>query len=346
MDSYGLGKSAGARDVLSGSGKYFVSPVSFAYPFSRRVEDPVPRDIPAEYRGMVMIDRDFGRCRFDGVYDFFAYFPRESNAFLAAARYAIIGATGLGDVEFFNGVLADVKEWGEARPDSKLAMEVFHIWLDQWLRTPNFDPWVQLKRIEAESLPSLWRPMVSYSIMMMLLLNRERIAAYSMAVSTLLMSADQSGWMQDRVWLKVACALACREMGRRDDESLWFGRAVDEAAVTGYALPFLGVTTASGSALEQHLAERAPKLYETVRKHSASFHRNRVKLHNAYTGAHVSDLLSPREFYMVRLVAEGFLYKVVAERLNISIGRAKNIALKVYEKLGVHSKKQLRDLVW
>ena len=346
MNIYGLCESAGASDVHPDIGQYFVAPVSFAFPFSRKEAAPLPYGIPAEFRGMAAIDRDFGRCRFSAVYDFFNYFPRESNAFLAAARYAVIGATGLGDVDFFNGVLAEVKEWGEARPGAKLALEVFHLWLRQWLRTPGFDAWQQLRQIEAESLPALWRPMIGYSIMMMLLLARERVAAYSMAVSTLLMSEQQSGWLQDKVWLKVACALACREIDRREDEAAWFSRAIDEAAESGYALPFLGISMGPGSIFGKLLSERAPELFGKIRLHSARFHRNRVKLHNAYTGGNVSELLSPREFYMVRLVVEGLSYKAIAKRLNISLGRAKNIAMRVYEKLGVHSKKALPGLVW
>lgn len=57
-----------------------------------------------------------------------------------------------------------------------------------------------------------------------------------------------------------------------------------------------------------------------------------------------------RDFGRCRFSAVYYFFnyfpKAIAKRLNISLGRAKNIAMRVYEKLGVHSKKALPGLVW
>ncbi|MCR5414409.1 MAG: helix-turn-helix transcriptional regulator [Kiritimatiellae bacterium] len=299
-------------------------------------------------RRLLQIDFELSRCCFDGMFEFYIHFPKDSRYFLSAARYAVIGATGLGDTGLFNCILNDVMEYPDrvGHPQAEIGVKVFNVWLRQWLRVTEEDACTSLRSIDPGEIPPSWRPMISYSLMHSMLTRGECLATYAMAVSILLDWNGIFGEAEDAPWVKVACALCCRDMGNEEDEKLWFSRAIEDAVGMCHALPFMGIAMGPGSVLEKLLQEKAPKIFEIVHSKGTAFHRNRVKLHNAFTGGKVSELLSPREFYMVKMVVKKLGYKEIAARMGVSLGRAKNIALRIYGKLNVHSKKELAAYIW
>jgi DNA-binding NarL/FixJ family response regulator len=56
--------------------------------------------------------------------------------------------------------------------------------------------------------------------------------------------------------------------------------------------------------------------------------------------APATEQLSPREQEVLHLLAEGYLYKEIAERLNISIPTVNTYVRRMYEKLHVRSRAQ------
>ncbi len=325
-----------------------IGPVSHTAPFARSKALILPPDLPEDLQSLVVMDHKLGMCRFDGVREFYINYPKDGRAFISAARYAVIGATALGDTGMFNCILADVAKYPRnvKHPQAELAASVFHSWLRQWLKIPDDGVCERLRSVDPEQLPDAWRSHLHYSLLGTLMAHGELMAAYALAVGELFYTKRHAGESLDETWLMVVCALANRDDGRPDDELVWFGRAVDAAGKAGYALPFLGIMLGSGSMLEKALAERSPAMLNVVREHTNGFHRGRIRLRNAYTGGAAAECLTMREFYLAAQLARGMRYKSLAKRMGITPGRLKNIALQVHEKLHVHTKKELARFVW
>ena len=59
----------------------------------------------------------------------------------------------------------------------------------------------------------------------------------------------------------------------------------------------------------------------------------------------VTTALSPREFYLAQQLVDGYTYKEIAAKLNMSSGQVNNVVAAIYRKLGVHGKADLAKLV-
>jgi len=87
------------------------------------------------------------------------------------------------------------------------------------------------------------------------------------------------------------------------------------------------------SALEDVHRGGSPMTSNIARKVVQSFGRSRASVP-------VGDDLSPREQEVLDLLARGYLYKEIAERLNISVPTVNTYVRRMYEKLHVQSRAQ------
>ena len=100
------------------------------------------------------------------------------------------------------------------------------------------------------------------------------------------------------------------------------------------------------SPVEELVAEIAPDNVPRYRELSKRYFTNLIRARNHYTGERVTTVLSFREFYLAMLLKRDMSYKELSERFGITVGRTKNIVSAIYDKLGIHSSGELRDLVW
>ena len=121
---------------------------------------------------------------------------------------------------------------------------------------------------------------------------------------------------------------------------------MESAKPLGIVLPFLGVMLGPKSVLERALAEDAPELLKKVKKLTNGYFRNLVKYHNRYTGDSVSEELRPREFFLALSLKRGLRYKEIAERMGIAQGRVHNMAVEIYEILGIRRGAKIGNQVW
>ncbi len=325
-----------------------VGPISHYVRLKRSRGFVMPEGVPEGLEAFVRVDHELARANFGAVREFYANCRKDDRAFLSAAGYAVIGATGLGDVELFNQVLEDVRSYPSrySHPQVETGLEVFKVWLHSWLRISNSESCDRILLTDPAVIPESWRQHFLCAVMHILVYKGEAMAAYAMAVAQLFDEDRIYGESGDGVWNKMMCALVCRNDMRREDERHWLERAVAGTKDSGYVLPFLGVALGAGSALDDILNEKAPGMYSIVKSHGHNFHRGRVRLRNAYTGETISEKLTPREFYAAQLLARGCRYKEIAKRMGITVGRAKNVILQIHEKLGVHKRGEISAHIW
>jgi DNA-binding NarL/FixJ family response regulator len=102
------------------------------------------------------------------------------------------------------------------------------------------------------------------------------------------------------------------------------------AGATGYLVKRASRSELLDSIVGVHRGE-SPMSSGIARKIVASFQR---------TEPAETDKLSPREKQVIELLAQGFLYKEIADQLQLSIPTVNGYIRSIYEKLQVHSRSQ------
>lgn len=102
------------------------------------------------------------------------------------------------------------------------------------------------------------------------------------------------------------------------------------AGATGYLVKRASRNELLESIVSVHRGE-SPMSSGIARKIVASFQR---------TEPDGTDKLSPREKQVIELLAQGFLYKEIADQLQLSIPTVNGYIRSIYEKLQVHSRSQ------
>ena len=102
------------------------------------------------------------------------------------------------------------------------------------------------------------------------------------------------------------------------------------AGATGYLVKRASRSDLLESIVGVHRGE-SPMSSGIARKIVASFQR---------TEPDGTDKLSPREKQVIELLAQGFLYKEIADQLQLSIPTVNGYIRSIYEKLQVHSRSQ------
>ncbi len=127
----------------------------------------------------------------------------------------------------------------------------------------------------------------------------------------------------------------------------WLEAVVCKLAPHGFLLPLLlFMHGAAKSPVEDLLGEIRPDLVPRFREINQSYYKSLIRFRNHYLGECVTDRLSLREMYLGMLLKKGMSYGELAKRFGITAGRMKNVVSKVYEKLGIHSRSELKDIVW
>lgn len=273
---------------------------------------------------------------------------KSDKYFLAVVRIGIISAIGLGDFRFFDEILAKIADYRSRLPHpmSKLGLELSDAWLRQWLWIGDGYPeWMY--RFDFSSIPDAWRQAAAYLGMKIRIQKGQFESAYAASSLFLNFVCSQVGVTASCAYAKISCAIACRETGRTAEMMGWLNDAVRTLAPHKILLPFLLFMSGSPkSPVVELLADVAPEQVSRYRELAKTYFKNLIRFRNHYTGERTTEDLSFREFYLAMLLKRGQAYKELAECLGISIGRVRNLVSVLYEKLHIHKRSELNDLVW
>ena len=323
-----------------------VGPITYYLPVKNG--RPCREGLTGEWRLIAEAEIRVVRGEFAGMDRFYAAIRKDGRNFLTAAGIALFGAVGSGDTFLFDEVMKDIAAYPSryGSPEAKLAVEIVMVWVRHFLHAPMMcPPWIE--DLDLSFIPGEWRRQTTYLVVSRLYGKGERKAAAVLAEALLNLESEREVKSSAAdIYLKMAKATIFRDEGRMDEAERWCRAVVASAKPLGIILPFLGVVMGPKSAMERALAADAPELLAKVKKQTNEYFRNLVRFHNRYTGEKISDVLTPREFYLAQCLRCGLRYKEVAVRLGVSVANVHNLIVAIYEKLHIHSNRDLAGKIW
>lgn len=326
-----------------------IGPSTYSFVFPKENPDLALDGLSGEDRLFVEAELALVRCEFTKCRDLYGRLKTSSRYGDSSVRFGIVAAIGLGDVRLFDSVLEDLETLRRTAQDrsADIAVELVRAWVRQclWL-TDGYPEWIC--RFDMEGVPAVWHDPLAYLGVRIRLARAEFESAYATAALMMTYETDPADVITARrSYLQIIRAIACRETGRREEMMKWLRKVVRDICPHGFLLPLLLVMDGVASASVQTLlAEEAPAQLPRFRELTKSYYANFVKIRNHFTGENVSDQLSLREMYLAILLKRGLSYKEIADRFEITVGRAKNLVAAIYTKLGVSNRKQLEGRVW
>ena len=316
--------------------------------FPRLNPDSALKGLGGLARTFCEAELSIARCDFSRARSLAEQLLGDDRYVLAAVRIGLIAAIGLGDLRFFDQVLRSLAQYRRRAPSARsaLGVEITEAWLRQFMWLPTVYPeW--MCRFDLSEIPVSWHAAVAYLGVKIRICQGSFESAYAAASLFLNFVCPRQDLSAASSHAKIACAVACRETGRTDEMMKWLEEAAQMLVPHGFLLPFLLFMHSSHkSPIEELIAEIAPDWVPRYRELSKRYFVNLIRARNHYTGEHVTMVLSFREFYLAMLLKRDLSYKELSERFGITVGRTKNIVSSIYDKLGIHSCSELRDLVW
>ena len=316
--------------------------------FPRRNPDSALRGLEGPARTFCEAELAIARCDFSNARALAGQLLGDDRHALVAVRIGLVAAIGLGDLKFFDQVLQSLAQYSRRAPSARsaLGVEITEAWLRQFLWLPTGYPeW--MFRFDLSDIPEPWRAAVAYLGVKIRICQGSFESAYAAASLFLNFVCSQQDISAASSHTKIACAVACRETGRTDEMMKWLDEAARMLVPHGFLLPLLlFMHSTHKSPVEARIAEIVPEQVPRYRELSKRYFANLIRARNHYTGEHVTTALSFREFYLAMLLKRDMSYKELTERFGVTVGRMKNIVSAIYDKLGIHSSGELRDLVW
>lgn len=283
-----------------------------------------------------------------GTRAFYDSMPHNDRYFLQVAECCLLGSVLCGDQELFDRILEDLRLYPErytASRHAKLGAEIVRMWIFLMLKIPvQKVEW--LENFDLKDIPVAWRHQAGYLCILAAKSRGELQAAYAAAMLLMRIKPASSTVAANDIPLKILCANICRDKGDIPGMAKWFREAAGSAVSNGFVLPFLCESTGPHSSLERLLAELSPAVLAKVRELTPQVFRNCIRFHNHLTGERIADNLSFREFFLSSSIRNGYSYKDISKRMEISPGRVNDLVVVVYEKLGIHRRGELAGKVW
>ena len=325
-----------------------IGPATMKFAFPRQDPDSVLKGLRGDDRLFAQAELSIMRCDFAVAKALYGQLVKSPRYFQAAMRFGVVSAIGLGEIKLFDEIVGRLTALRRMASDSAtvLGVDLAEGWIHQWMWIPTGYPeWI--RRFDFESVPEQWCDSAAYLGAKVYLARGQFESAYAAAALMMNYAGPVREITARDVCLMMTRAVACRETGRDAEMEKWLAMVVRKLAPHGMLLPFLLFMHGSGrSPICELLGEIRPDLVSRYRELGASYFRNLIRIRNHYLGEHVTDKLSFREMYLAMLLKRGMSYGELAKRFGITVGRLKNVVSTVYEKLGIHSRSELRDLVW
>ena len=127
---------------------------------------------------------------------------------------------------------------------------------------------------------------------------------------------------------RIQTAAAYEHLGKREEARAWLGKALSGAAPDGLVMPFVENYAHLKPLLVQELkTDLIAKITELGEGAGA---RNAASVRPA-----AFDVLTPREFEIVELIAQRLSNREIAEKLYLSEGSVKQYVKTIYDKLHI-----------
>ena len=316
------------------------------YEFSKENPDAGVRRQRGGLRRLLETELAMARCEFDKLKGYYETLDPKDPMYLTGVTNCVVGALGRGDLKLFDQILRDLRGYPERNPDphARLGCEITEAWIRQFLRVKKGHPeW--MVRGNLTLIPEEWKRQCAYLCVKGMFVRQEYDSAYAAASMLLNFDSRKDVLSAFPVYERLVCGLTCHELGHREEAFAWFRQTAEMCCPRGIILPFVLLVAWLGPVMEDVIREVAPELVEKTRQIAPKFFANLLRFHNHFTGEAVTTELNPREFYLAQQLVDGYSYKEIAAKLNMTSGQVNNVVASIYRKLGIHGKAELKKFV-
>lgn len=204
-------------------------------------------------------------------------------------------------------------------------------------------PW--LTSGDFSAYPAELRPAMLHLYFMYLRSQNRNWEIVTAAKTAYSLTAAGDSFTHIDVYYCLLCAGAAYRRNDVDTAAEYIEKAADLALPHGFFVPFVEYLQDCGGLLERFLEQKYPQYHKAVLHLWPDTWKNWMSFHNKYARDHIATVLTPREYHVALLLARGATYGEVAQRLNLSAGRIRNIASQIYGKLYVRNKREMSAFI-
>ena len=271
---------------------------------------------------------------------------RDGAEMLSAASLAIAAAISSGDYALYQEITRFLDARIQCAPDARTtallslpgiianASMALRTNCPEWLLTCDFSMFD----------PDLW-PFLLYLHTMHLRNVGDRAAQLATAHTTVLLCQrdDSFSWLEIQLWL--LCASAANALGDSQQARRYLCTALELGIPCGFRMPFGDYLGELDGLMEECLMELYPQACKQVVGLWSESFKNWMRFHNEYAKENITTLLTPKEYHVARMLANGVSRAEIARRMNLSEGRVRNIASEVYGKLYIGKRSELKEMI-
>lgn len=302
--------------------------------------------LPAPERFQCRAELDYLRGNFQEAKDYCATVEPSQPMFLCACSTALSAGVNTGDAALFSEVNAKLERVAQTAPhprDRLYAQAAQAIAASSMFDAENLPAWLREGEFSSFDPGSL--PMALYLHVKFLQGQRRSDAMLEAARTALLFCSNPGRITLLDIYLRTSCAAACYALGDRDGCMKWLDEALSLALPLGFVVPFSETMMAYGGLLEQCLLRSWPDYYESVALAPGEYWRRWLEFHNRFARGDITIVLSKQEYRLAQHLVAGDTYSEAAQKMQLSLGRVKNIVGSIYGKLHISRRKELESFI-
>lgn len=165
------------------------------------------------------------------------------------------------------------------------------------------------------------------------------------AKASLILCAQTNTFTWIDLYNTLLCAVACYDLGNEEQAEKYLFSAMESGLPYGIIMPFADYLGSFGGLMETCLARKNPQFIAPIQELWERSFKNWMLFHNEFTNENITTILTAQEYQLARLIAHGATYAETARKMQLSVGRVKNVLLSVYSKLYISKKSQLAAFI-
>lgn len=272
--------------------------------------------------------------------------PRGADTKLTAASLAMAAAMSTGDYALYDEIQSALQtetEWART-PYAKTLLSLPTTMAAVCMGAPGMAPdW--LKSGDFADFSADIRPHMLYLYLMYLRSTEHYGELLVAAKITCSVYANEETFSHLDIYFALLTAVAANALNDTDTALAYIDRAVQLSVPHGLLSPLAEYLPGLGGLMEVYLERKYQAELQAVLLMAPKLWKNWMEFHNKYTMDNITTILSPQEYHVALLISRGATYAQTAKRLNLSVGRIRNIVSDVYGKLYVNSKQEMSTFV-
>ena len=322
--------------------------LSYVIPMPIDDADTVLPTLPDDkQRAQYAAELSYYRSDFDAVKRYYETVSPSDDTYLCASTIAIVAAMSTGDYELFSRVDRAVKALAANTASKATAASASIIpgLAAACQNAPELAPdW--LRRGDFSGFPPESYPMLAF--MYLKYMQSVGDAQGLLAAGRLALALwRREGYItSNEIYIMTLCACACYALDMQAEAERYLEDSIALCESFGFVSPLGEYSAWVGGLLELKLKKSSPEFEARVLGHIRLTLKNWLFFHNGFAKGNASLALSAKEYQLALLLKEGKTYQQAAERLELSLGRVKNMVSVIYAKLGISKKSELAPLLF